>query len=193
MKSLDSFYGLLMGDVFGCPYPVADTALRMAAREFCEGSRAIREQSIARANGTRSTFEFDLPEQQELVRICTAKVGDYEVVVNGYTDLDSNGVTLVDQQTFTIRPTPETNTTITIMIATKPTITATQVADDLVNRFIDQVVTGAKARLFMQNGTKWSNHALGAIAKTEFQRSICAAANEAAMQRLPLRTEKSTI
>lgn len=207
MKAWDQFYPYILIDVIGCPNPAVDNALRIAAREFCQTTKAIREWSDpVTAAGAETSFDFDLPSGQELVKIIKANVNNdvdgYEVI--SYKDLPNdwqattpesigNKVVQLDQETYRVFPAPVAGDSITLQIATKPTATATTVADDLVNRFADAIAAGAKARLMASVGVAWSNPAMAGIFKNQFDAAMRSAANEDFNQRTQHRVKKSII
>lgn len=197
MKAFDQFYPYILVDVIGCPNPVVDNALRIAAREFCQTTKAIREWSDpVIAAGGETLLYFDLPNGQELVKVIKANVNDdidgYEVI--SYKDLPNdwqaatpesigNKVAQLDQETYRVFPTPVAGDVITLQIATKPTATATTVHDDLVDRFADAIAAGTKARLMTSAGMAWSNPALAGVFRNQFDAAMRSAANEDYRQR----------
>jgi hypothetical protein len=201
MKAWDQFYPYILVDVLGCPNPVVDNALRIAAREFCQTTKAIREWSDpVIAAGGETSFDFDLPTGQELVKVIKVNVNDdvdgYDVI--SYKDLPNdwqattpvsigNKVVQLDQETYRVFPAPVAGDVIALQIATKPTATATTVHDDLVNRFADAIAAGAKARLMASVGVAWSSPALAGVFKNQFDAAMRSAANEDFRQRSPHR------
>jgi len=195
MKAFDQFYPYVLVDVIGCPNPLVDNALRIAAREFCETTKAVREwcDPVTTA-GTETPFDFDLSTGQELVKVIKAIVNDVGYEVISYKDLPNdwqaatpvdigNKVVQLDQETYRVFPAPIAGDVIALQVATKPTATATTVADDLVNRFADAIAAGAKARLMLIAGQTWSNPALAGVFRNQFDAAMRSAANEDYRQR----------
>lgn len=197
MKAFDQFYPYILVDVIGCPNPMVDNALRIAAREFCDTTKAVREWcDPVTSSGAETSFDFDLPASQELVKVIKANVNDdvdgYDVI--SYKDLPNdwqaatpedigNKVAQLDQETYRVFPAPIAGDVISLQIATKPTAIATTVADDLVNRFADAIAAGAKARLMASAGQAWSNPALAGVFRNQFDAAMRSAANEDYRQR----------
>ena len=159
MKTWDQFYPYILTDVIGCPFPLVDNALRLAAREFCQDTSAIREWSDAvTADGISPVFDFDISTSQELVKVMKAIVNDVDYDVISYKELPEdwqnaspasigNKVVQLDLLQYRVFPAPVAGDVITLQIATCPTIRATSCADDLVTRYADDIANGAKARL----------------------------------------------
>ena len=68
MKALDQFHPFILPDVMGCPVPTMNHHLLLAAREFCQKTKAwsVWLDSVT-ATGTTNQFDHDLTSQQELV------------------------------------------------------------------------------------------------------------------------------
>jgi hypothetical protein len=205
MKTWDQFYPYILTDVIGCPFPLVDNALCLAAREFCQDTSAIREWSDeVTADGISPVFDFDISTSQELVKVMKAIVNDVGYDVISYKELPEdwqnaspgsigNKVVQLDLLQYRVFPAPVAGDVIALQIATCPTIRATSCADDLVTRYADDIANGAKARLMTTKGNAWSDVALGAHFKTLFATSKNSAANEDIKQRSHIRVTKSIL
>lgn len=205
MKALSLFYPYILPDVIGCPNPLVDNALRIVAREFCQKTRAIREwSSPLTATGAFSIFDFDIPTGQELVKALRAVVNDEDVTVVAYAELPSDWqaanpanlgekVVQLDQTTYQVFPAPAAGDVITMQIATKPTIDAATLHDDLLSRYADEIAAGVKARLMVSAGNAWSNVPLAGVFKAQFNAAMNSAANEDIRQRSELRVKRAVL
>lgn len=205
MKAWDQFYPYILTDVIGCPLPLVDSALRLAAREFCQDTSAIREWSDpVTATGVTPVFDFDLSTSQELVKVMKAIVNDVEYDVISYKELPEdwqsaspasigNKVVQLDVLQYRVFPAPVAGDVITLQIATCPTIRATSCADDLVTRYADSIANGAKARLMTTKGNAWSDVDLGTHFKTLFVANKNSAANEDIIQRSHIRVKRAVL
>ncbi len=205
MKTWDQFYPHIASEVIGCPNPLIDNALRMAAREFCAMTGAIREWSDPiTASGTNPVFEFDLPIHTELVGVVrsTVNTDDYDVI--SYREMPAdwhtanpasigNKIVQIDSYSYRVFPAPNAGDLIRLMISTKPTMTATGCVDDLFNRYPEEVCYGAKARLMMSRGHEWSDMAMASVYSKLFNGAISSASNEDFGQRSRLATKKQAL
>lgn len=205
MKAWDQFYPLVLPDVIGCPDPMLAMAVRNAAREFCERTGIIFEwcDPVA-ADGTTNLFDFDISTGQELVKVIRAIVDDVEYPVFSYKDLPSDWqssepasighkVIQLDQENYRVYPIPSSGSIITLMVATKPTMTATSGADDLLNLYGETIAYGAKARLMMIQKQSWTDYALAKFNRDQFNSEIRSVSNGAFAQRAPRRVKLATL
>lgn len=205
MKTWDQFYPYILTDVIGCPLPLVDNALRLAAREFCQETSAIREWSGAvTADGVTPVFDFDLLTSQELVKVVKAIVNDVEYDVISYKELPEdwqnaspasigNKVVQLDVLQFRVFPAPVAGDVIALQLATSPSHSATACNDDLVTRYADDIANGAKARLMTTKGNPWSDPSLGSYFRSQFSAGKRSAANEDIKQRSHIRVTKSIL
>lgn len=205
MKTWDQFYPYILTDVIGCPFPLVDNALRLASREFCQDTSAIREWSDpVTADGVTPVFDFDLTTSKELVKVIKAIVNDVDYDVISYKELPEdwqnaspasigNKVVQLDVLQYRVFPAPTAGDVIALQIAVSPSHSATSCNDDLVTRYADNIANGAKARLMTTKGNAWSDLTLGAYYKTQFAADKNSAANEDIKQRSHIRVTKSIL
>ncbi|MCY1167377.1 hypothetical protein D9M73_73380 [compost metagenome] len=157
MKTWDQFYDYLLPDVPDCPLNMAKFALRVAAQQFCEKTLAWQETLDATAIAADTlNYDFNITSTQEVVQIRTATLDDRDLKVLSERDLPSNwrtngsargGVFTLDRQTFYVVPQASAGELVVLTVAVKPSNTATGVSNDLFANYVDEIATGAKARL----------------------------------------------
>ena len=197
MKTLEQFYPLILPAVLGCPTPVLDANLILAAREFCQKTSALRYWlDTVTADGTTNTFDHDLTSNQELVRVTRCLyTQDTDYGIMSQRDLprdwetgDSGWLyqTLVqfdNGQTYKMYPAPVAGDTFTLQIAVKPSIAATALDDDLYNKWAEALAHGTKQRLMIMPRQAWSDPTLSQYHGMEFNKALASAANEDFKQR----------
>lgn len=197
MKTWDAFHPLVMADVIGCPIPMVDQALRNAAREFCQRTKAWTEWADTfTAPGGTNRFNFVVPDGAELVSARRASVdgvyldvlasdslpGDWQ---QGYDTGPEKSLVHIDTVEYLLYPRPSAGAVIAIEMALQPSITATSVGDVILAQHAEAIAWGAKYRLLSKPGKDWTDTATAAQARAEFERSVHHAANTAFRQKAP--------
>lgn len=169
------FYPLILPTVLGAPYPTVDLAINRAAAELCESARVWEEflDPITLRPGV-AAYPLDLPAGSILV--CARSI-----------ELD--GVPLALSQTIPrtaatqgmpvlayiragelmVSPAPDTpGGVLTVFVTLRPSITATQLPDVLLDRHMVTVAEGAKAFLKEMTGAAWFDPAGYSLARQTF-------------------------
>ena len=147
MKLWEDFHPLVLPSVLGCPIPTMDNALRLAARDFCERTRAWREREEFEAQGNTNLFDIDIPTGTELVRFTSADIGgkDFSVFGEGllpkdWADRDPKpGLYHVFDNAYRVFPLPNAGTAMVIEAALMPDMTGTGVGDDVFKRHAEAI------------------------------------------------------
>lgn len=187
------FHSFVAPEVSGCPIPVIDHHLMLAAREFCQRTGAWREWvDEFTADGTTNRFDYDLGVQQELVKVAQALRNGTELGVRAggsalppdWDDGDSTKSyaqdTLVhfDSAEFVVFPQPTAGDVFRLEIVFKPTLGSTGVGDLVFDSYCNEIATGAKARILKMPRRDWTDFALSAHHSTQFELAIARAANK---------------
>lgn len=157
----------------GCPEPTAERALRDAARQFCRDTYVIAELSeeIPTAAGDPTVALSDLAESQREI------VGVLEMYLDGriikqvsrdwlrnksrkfssaLAGTPSEAYSIGETQ-LRLSPTPDDAYTLQFLLATAPTATATQIADDLGNRWKHALIGRAVSILCAHPEREYTN------------------------------------
>lgn len=181
-----AFYDYVMPELSGANPDIVDIYLRRAAIEFCE------ETSVYTADHDpisiiKGIAEYDLepPEQEtDIVSVKKAWVGDAAI---GYVSQD----TLNQRPTYwpgetAPRPvafTQQTQTSIVVFpkpseslrnglkmkVVLRPSLTATQIADWVATKYIQEITDGAKAMLMAMPNKPWTQPDGAALYRTQFE------------------------
>lgn len=182
MATLEDFVPDVSLDCMGVPLPVMEHAIRLAAIEFCDISRAWKETGSINVKASRASYEVPVPDGANLmviekvyyngVRIdpCapdalddryqnwTVMTGDPEV----FTQLSPANLTLV--------PCPVTDLLkgLKFRACYQPDRTATEVPDWLFQQYATAIAKGAVAILASKKGLPCYDEGLSAARRDEF-------------------------
>jgi hypothetical protein len=187
---IDVFLPHVLPSVIGCPDFTARSAILEAAIKFCTDSHAWTEtlDLLYLSNGTHS-YELDLPKDTRAAMVknvwaangeLTSKTMD-EIVARipnwqtaRGTPLYFNQLNWEELRVYPIPNSPE-STALTVRAALAPKRTATTFPDSFADRNFQAIVSGALGHLMMLPGQAWSNPALAAYHKGEFDAAVGAA------------------
>jgi hypothetical protein len=174
MKHLREFLPRLMVYTPACSEPLAEQALLDSAIEFCEKTLVIRKylEYIPVMPGVNE-YEVDLPSKQyDLSRVVSAALdseaigltmADNRVFVTAHSGKPQS-VTVMEREcavSLVFDKIPDDCYRLDLDVALKPARNATQLDDDLYDRWMDAVVAGALARLYMVPGQPFSDASAG--------------------------------
>ena len=202
MKSLSLLYPYVLPEVMGAPEPLVDQALRLAAREFCQRTSAWQEWQDAVSATSTNRFEFDVPSGAEVVKVASAVVGKTPLDVLSYQDVPSdwmdpastalhNKLVHLAGNEFLIFPLP--TEPIRLQLVFKPTLTASNVGDEVVDLWGEDIACGAKARLMAMRDMPFTDLTSASVNKAAFEAAIHRVANRAFQQRSAHVTKKAAL
>ncbi|ARO87839.1 hypothetical protein EBAPG3_008710 [Nitrosospira lacus] len=201
MRPWSDFYDLIMPGLPGCPFAMADNALRRSAIVFCEQSLAWRfnHPDIPVMAGT-SEYAF-LPPAGAAVHCITNAVLDGEEIE---TRAGESGMTVGNWRnqsgtplyvlggaaSATLVPIPDAAGMLTMVVALKPSAGSVEIDDMLFNEFRESIVHGALAQLMLSPKKPYTNAQLATHHERQFSISVAAAGMRVARSytRAPLRT-----
>jgi len=185
--SFDAFLPEVLVEALLCPEPVAINAIRNAAIEFCERTRAYRaDLTPITITATVATYAFaGMPTDTVVHEVLEAVLGDQELLPVGPDDLrelyaadwrtktgeallyvtqdDERNVRVVEVPTATLAD------TLRLYVALKPTHNATGIEERIYQENKTIIASGAKARLLMQYKQPYTNMQLGAYHAEQFE------------------------
>lgn len=170
MKKLENFLPRILPWCLGAPEPLVHQALLDSAIRFCEETNIVKyiTDPITLVPGV-ADYDIELPTQTDLARIIRVWYGDDPWATP--VGAPMNWVVTDFAGQLRIYPTPEQalpeGQYMFIEVSTKPTRTATALADSLYTNWIEGVVGGAIFRLCStpdQPYTNLGNAQIGAAA-----------------------------
>lgn len=194
---LSSFTPRIAYRVDGCPDITIEQAVLDSCIDFCERSLILRQtlDQVTTAVGVKEV-ELDLPTNYRIVKILKVWVNETEIEaaseeevstplahvdsVPGSTSTNSVPAWYVESSPGTLRvfPAPDKAYTITVRAALKPSRSATSVDDILFENWVNAIVEGALARLYLMP-ERWGNAGLAAVSAKAFLSFASSASTEA--------------
>lgn len=199
MKLWAEFYDTLLPDVPGCNTAMANVALRHAAREFCERTRAWDEWRGPQLTvATSIQYDFDISAGEEVVKLLGATLAGNDLDVRSVNDMPNNwltasgslsGILTQDRRTFYVVPQREAGLEIKTRVALKPSNKGTGVSDELFAHYLDDICVGARARLHMSIKKPYSDAGMAGVCRSDFELRMAkvARAIEKSFSRVPRR------
>lgn len=201
MQPLDNFLPRLIPWVSGCPVPLAHQALVRSAAVFCDETNVIRSmvEPIDIIAG-EPTYDVDLGMDLEVTRLMAAWLGTKQLALptanNGVSPLTNYsplgptaelkagepiGVRSIYANTVTLMPPPDESvkSKLTLLVATRPKVSARQLDDALFDRWSEGIVAGAIGILASMPGQPFSDMNQATIADARFWRTVNRARIEA--------------
>jgi hypothetical protein len=203
VKLWTTFYDYLMPLAPGCTQAFADQQLRLAAREWCDKTLCWRLwlDDVTTVTDVNE-YDFGAATGQEVVQLLRATLDaqDLDVLTadsipaNWRSDTgwsDRQGIFTVDAKTFILVPQPAAGLIAQTEVALRPTIDATGVEDFIFASYVNEIATGAAARLHAMPKKPYSYPQ--STARAEFNAAIDKAASDVshAFSRAPARVRAS--
>jgi len=194
--NLDAFKPLVLAEVIGCPDPLLNQAILMAAAQLCRESMAWTEfQDPIRLVDGVSDYGIDVPTGANLLTVRDVWVGNRrlearvsQLIVPG----EQSSVPMYynmarDRSLLSVFPMPmaSNGATLSVRACYFPLPTATTLPDFLGQDYMDAIASGAKARLMMMPNVPWSNPNLGDYYRNNFDASLIEARIEEMHDRAP--------
>ena len=196
MLNLDVFLPRLLPSAPGCPDPMARQALLDSAIEFCEETNLVRVTTDPQYTTGAAVYEVDVPPSQKVALTQRAWYGKRELMPamsSMVSNVDAYTLVTADPHQvphsflesapgeITLFPAPGALATelLTFRAVTKPSRTATQVADVLFEDWAEAIVAGALKRLHSIPDTAFFSDSHAARRAAEFQLGINRARAEA--------------
>ncbi len=201
MKLWTEFYDTLLPDVPGCNPAMANVALRHAAREFCERTKAWDEWRGPQLTvATSIQYDFDIGTGEEVVKLLGATLAGNDLEVRSVNDMPNNwqtasgslsGILTQDRRTFYVIPQREAGLEIKTRVALKPSNKGTGVSDELFAHYLEDICVGARARLHASIKKPYTDKDAALLCKAEFSARMAkvARAVEKSFSRVPRRVK----
>lgn len=193
---LSAYTPYISPDVPGCPEPLIDDAVRVAAIAFCAGSACIRER-IAFNTVTAQDYVVMAPVGGDVVRVYRVMIGDTILQPTRRDDFDEDGdrgqpreYYVEGDNTLRLYPVPDAIYAVVAHVSVKPDRDAATLDDMLFNRYRDDIASGAKAKLMLMANQPWANTSGAELHAAIFNNAIDMAAHRRATGGVsaPLRT-----
>lgn len=182
MKAWDSFYPDVLPSVMGCPDPVMNQALLRASQEFFQRTHVWTQWLDTIRTAGRTDYEIPLEDKSELVKLQRATLGGRQIDITAPEDIPADWQTYptatnrclftVDRKTLTMLPGTSINELLRIEATLKPSNSATGIADEFFDLYVEAIAHGAKDRILRLPGNVFYNPALADDSKAMFNQAI---------------------
>jgi hypothetical protein len=176
--NIDAFHAYVLPNVIGCPVPVMDHHVRLAAIDFCNKTR-FHEAECEGASLYKGVITAEADAGLEIVSVSTVHV-DGERLANktkqtGLSMLNAGStdrfyVVLWDGE-IAINPIPQTEVPVRVVATFRPTQTAT-VISDVLTEWMDDIASGAIARIAALPGQAFSNPEISGYHMQKFNEAV---------------------
>lgn len=184
MATWDVFFPDVLVHATMAPDPLVRHALCRASREFFRRTRAWTEWlDAATATGVPGQeFDFDLPNQTEIVRIEQATKSGKPLTVQSYKQLAADwtkhpdeaesGQSLVSRDLVTFNLLGTVSGSVQVQASLMPSVRASGLPDHLANHYMEAIAQGAKGILLLTPDTEFYKPDLAGVAKAMFEQAI---------------------
>lgn len=191
MKLIDALEADVMPFVPGCPEPLAVSMMRRAAEDFCRRTSAWRAAlAPLAADGTATTFALTIPAGaavHKLLRVTSQPTDQAPLEalllepLEAQRRLDDGDHTLLafidtGRTSLAVWPAQPSGASIVATAALKPTLTADELPDAVLNQHGVAIAAGARALLLAMPGKAWANESAAAIDAATYDTSVARAA-----------------
>lgn len=199
---LAQFHPYIAPEVIGCPEALMNQALLMIAHEFCRTTQSWTEEQspVPLVDGVRD-YELETPAGSILGSVRDVWVGsqrlepmtlsELQTVMPDWQTAKSNLPSYYnlafDRASVSLyaMPTDPNGATMIVRASFIPSTSATTLPDYLVQRYMDAISSGTKARLMAMSGAPWSNPTLSSYYRSVFMDNTTMARTEEAHDRAP--------
>ena len=191
MKTWADFYQFCGADVPGVSIFAAERELRRAAQEFCERTKAWKEDlDPAYIFPNVELYDVETPKGATILKIAEIKQDGHNIHLMTPDSGYRSGVEFISPMQFRMVPMPVSRSILRMRAVLQPDHDAPGVADLIYNQYAELIGAGAKARLYLQPEKPYTNPALAAVEKEKFEQGIARVKLDAAKgySGAPLRT-----
>lgn len=175
MKSWIEFHDKYLPSLPGCSYFAGANALRMAAQEFCERTKAWRValDGVTTLAAT-PIYDFPLSQDQDLFELVNATLDGQplDLLLDDEANGHSHGILVLNPLQFQLYPTPAAGAVVQLKAVLRPSELSAGVEDFLFQSYGETIAHGAKARLMADNSAPYADAAGSARSQAIFDNAI---------------------
>lgn len=182
---LSVFRKEIMPHVPEAPEIVIDNAVLNACIEFCDDTHwVVHEQDPIDLVADQAAYDFVLPDDNEIARVISVHNGSNRLQpyselglseISSWRTLTGEPLGYYQDDIHELKlvpiPTEATTETLKVVLALRPTRTATVVNSDLYDLWAEAIAHGARARLHELPRQPFSDLVLAAKCRSEFDRA----------------------
>lgn len=178
-----AFMPELMTYAVGCPYPLAESCARLAAIEFFRRTRAWVEwlEPVTTAASDAAEYDMEPPIGADVLRLEQALIDTSPLLITSprmvALDWERQALSALqlvsrDLNTFRLGGTASAGRLVRVQAALMPSRLSTGIPDELYEKYADDIVHGARARILVIPGTAFYNPDLGMLERAAFESAM---------------------
>lgn len=198
--SFDSLIPYISLDVTGAPDPLIVSVVSLAARELCLRSSCWSEYEDIRLVADRAEYEPAAPSGAQVRYVKSIMINNREIdpasedKILYYMRSTFNAVGsplyyyMLNDMTFRVLPKPtaaDAGQVMRVRTVFVPKLGSVVLDSDLIERYAETLIAGAKARLLEMPGKPWSNPGLAAYHKAAFDDAVSRARIDVELSNVP--------
>ena len=187
--SPDTFIPYILPEVLGCPDPMINQALVLSAIDFCRETSAwseildpillvdgqqdyvIAPPADAYTSAIRDVWLGSVKLEAKTMQALQLTLPNWTTATSTQPSYYNSAMTRGSIRLYPI-PMNTVDLSIVVRAAYTPLASATTFPDFLGQEHLDILASGAKSRLMAMPGASWSNPAMAAFYKTEFDNGV---------------------
>lgn len=170
-----------LAGVPGCSFITASQAVRRAAQEFCERTRAWRVALPAQSTTANVTdYLFNVDAGQTIVRTLKATVDGHPFLLLRPSDAGPGvrGIVVHNEREYSIHPAPAAGQQVVFFCAVAPANNAAGIDSNVYAKYARAIAMGAKAELFSMQNQPFTNPAAAIDERSSFEVEISRAIHD---------------
>lgn len=183
MAAISSIAKYVRPDVSGCPDILILDAILLAGIEFCKRTKIIKETLSINTVIGQADYALNVASGTQPEEILSVKRGDEEhLTPSSFKDFDDHHLNTLSGtpqyfymsggNTLQLGKIPEAVETLSVIVRTRPSRDATTLPDEIVDRYMDELANGAKARLMIMKDKAWTDLDMAGLHKQMFEDAI---------------------
>lgn len=177
---VDAFFPMVLPDVIGCPDPMLQQQIMMAAHHFCTETGVWSEiQDPIKLQAGVTEYEIDAPSKDAYVaRVSGVWLNNLKLEPEQLKKPKVEGVkptgyhTSRARSTITLNGSPLAGDILVVRAVYAPSLQSKNLPDFLMERYADAIASGAKHRLMAMPGKDWSNPSISQFYRTQYDGAL---------------------
>ncbi|MFA6039892.1 MAG: hypothetical protein WC733_00130 [Methylophilus sp.] len=183
MAALSDIAKYVRPDVAGCADIIILDAILLAGIEFCKRTKVIKETLSITTIVDQSGYALNVATGTEPDEILSVTRGDDDGLdassFKEFDDYHLNRLSGTPQyfymsggNTLQLGKIPNAVETLSAIVKTRPSRDAITLPDELVDRYMDEIASGAKSRLMIMKDKSWTDLQMAGLHKSMFEDAI---------------------
>lgn len=177
---VEAFFPMVLPDVIGCPDPMLQQQIVLAAHHFCTETGVWDEiQDPIKLQAGVTDYEIDAPSKEAYVaRVTGVWLNNLKLEPEQMKNPKVEGVKPTGYHAarargaITLNGSPLAGDILVVHAVYAPSLQSKNLPDFLVERYADAIASGAKHRLMAMPGKDWSNPAIAQFYGNQYDNAL---------------------